>query len=193
MEPKYLKIFSKSAESYCKLNNIEDVDGFIKKCFDTGFNIEKYGLLEKPLNEAEKHLIKEIIVEKRVEIPVEVIKEVEKIVEVIKEVPVDRVIEKEIYITDNNQVNELGEKITKLEEEMSKKDKKLDELRHSLDVNLDKTNEKMLEDTLQKLRKELKDKTERIRELEKINQDLQSPKDKLKAIFMRGSNLNDTL
>jgi len=193
MEPKYLKIFSKSAESYCKLNNIEDVDGFIKKCFDTGFNIEKYGLLEKPLNEGEKHLIKEIIVEKRVEIPVEVIKEVEKIVEVIKEVPVDRVIEKEIYITDNNQVNELGEKITKLEEEMSKKDKELDELRHSLDVNLDKTNEKMLEDTLQKLRKELKDKTERIRELEKINQDLQSPKDKLKAIFMRGSNLNDTL
>jgi len=193
MEPKYSKIFSKSAESYCKLNNIEDVDGFIKKCFDTGFNIEKYGLLGKPLNEGEKHLIKEIIVEKRVEIPVEVIKEVEKIVEVIKEVPVDRVIEKEIYITDNNQVNELGEKITKLEEEMSKKDKELDELRHSLDVNLDKTNEKMLEDTLQKLRKELKDKTERIRELEKINQDLQSPKDKLKAIFMRGSNLNDTL
>ncbi len=47
MEPKYLKIFSKSAESYCKLNNIEDVDGFIKKCFDTGFNIQKYGLLGK--------------------------------------------------------------------------------------------------------------------------------------------------
>ena len=66
MEPKYLKIFSKSAESYCKLNNIEDVDGFIKKCFDTGFNIEKYGLLGKPLNEGEKHLIKEVIVEKRV-------------------------------------------------------------------------------------------------------------------------------
>jgi predicted nuclease with TOPRIM domain len=51
----------------------------------------------------------------------------------------------------------------------------------------------MLEETLQKLRKELKEKTERIRELEKINQDLQSPKDKLKAIFMRGSNLNDTV
>jgi predicted RNase H-like nuclease (RuvC/YqgF family) len=193
MEPKYSKIFSKSAESYCKLNNIEDVDGFIKKCFDTGFNIEKYGLLEKPLNEGEKDLIKEVIVEKRVEIPVEVIKEVEKIVEVIREVPVDRIIEKEIYITDDNQVNELGEKITKLEDEMSKKDEELDELRRNLDIKLDDTQTKMLQETLQKLRKEILDRDEKIKELERINQELKVTKNPLKGFFMRGSNLNDTI
>jgi len=149
-------------------------------CFKQGFDIKRYGLLGKTLNEDEKDLktsvveekqvIKEVIVEKRVEIPIEIIKEVEKIVEVIKEVPVekvviketikevpvDRVVEKEIYITDDNQVNELGEKIAKLEEEkqifstkmeemennfhneMSKKDIELDELRHSLYEALDK-------------------------------------------------------
>lgn len=236
-----------AVSAYCKLNSIEDVDEFIKKCFESGFNIEKYGLLGKTLNDGEKdlktgvveekQLIKEVIVEKRVEIPVEVIKEVvvekeiikevpvetikeiEKVVEVIKEVPVDRVIEKEIYITDNQQINELGEKITKLEEnifhlekqleeerkifsietqelennfqqEMSKKDNELDEVRRSLDIKLDNTNEKMLQETLQKLRKELLEKNEKIKELTKINQDLQNTKEnRLSAIFLRGSNL----
>lgn len=151
MELKYSEIFNKtilkSVSEYCKLNSIEDVDGFIKKCFDTGFNIQKYGLLGKTLNEGEKHLKTGIVGEKqveievireiRVEVPVEVIKEVEKIVEVvrevekivevvkevtvekevIKEVPVDRVVEKIIYTTDDIQINELGGKIAELEEE----------------------------------------------------------------------------
>jgi len=30
-------------EQFCKLNNIEDVDEFIKKSLISGFNIEKYG------------------------------------------------------------------------------------------------------------------------------------------------------
>ena len=248
-----------AVSAYCKLNSIEDIDGFIKKCFDSGFNIEKYGLLGKTFNEGEKdlkisdveekQLIKEVIVEKRVEIPVEVIKEVvvekeiikevpvetikeiekvvevikevpvEKVVEIIKEVPVDRVIEKEIYITDNQQINELGEKITNLEEnifqlekqleeerkifsiktqemennfqkEMSKKVEELDEVRRNLDIKLDNTNEKMLQETLQKLRKELLEKNERITELTKINQDQQNTKEsRLNAIFLKGSNL----
>ena len=145
MEPKYSKIFNKetlnSVESFCKLNNIDDVDSFIKKVFQEGFNIKKYGLLGKTLNEGEKDLKTGVIEEKRVEIevireirveiPVEVIKEVEKIVEVIKEVPVekviiqevikevpvDRVVEKIIYTTDDIQINELGGKIAELEEE----------------------------------------------------------------------------
>ena len=83
---------------YCKLNNIEDIDGFIKKCFESGFNIEKYGLLGKTLNEDEKHLIKEVIVEKRVEVPVEVIKEVEKVVEVVKEIVVEKEVIKEVPV-----------------------------------------------------------------------------------------------
>ena len=129
MEPNYSKIFNKetlsSVESFCKLNNIDDVDSFIKNVFQEGFNIKKYGLLGKTLNEGEKDLMDprktggieekrveiEVIREIRVEVPVEVIKEVEKIVEVINEV------EKIIYTTDDIQINELGGKIAKLEEE----------------------------------------------------------------------------
>jgi predicted RNase H-like nuclease (RuvC/YqgF family) len=205
MEQKNSKIFDKKTmqtlSAFCSANNIEDIDNFIYRCFKQGFDIERFGYLGNPLNDGEKDLktgiidekqvVKEVIVEKRVEIPVEVIKEVIVEKEIIKEVPVEKVVTKIEYISDKTSENELLTKIEQLEKEMSKKNKELDEVRRSLDINLDKTNEKMLEDTLQKLRKELKDKTERIRELEKINQDLQSPKDKLKAIFMRGSNLND--
>lgn len=90
-----------TVSAYCSVNNIDNVDDFIYKCFRQGFDIEKYGFLGKTLNEGEKEVIKEVIVEKRVEVPVEVIKEVtiEKIVEVIKEVPVDRVVEKVVEVT----------------------------------------------------------------------------------------------
>ena len=138
----------KDLESYCALNKF-NVDDIIKSSFKQGFSIEKYGLLGKTVNEGEKHLIKEVIVEKRVEIPVEVIKEVvkieyvevpvevikevtvEKLVEVIKEVPVDKVIIKEIIkevpvekivtIYDNSSENELLLKIQQLEQEFSTK------------------------------------------------------------------------
>jgi predicted RNase H-like nuclease (RuvC/YqgF family) len=115
--------------AYCSANNIEDIDDFIYKCFKQGFDIKKYGLLGKTLNEGEKHLNtdnegekdlsdsrktggeqekwveKEVIREIRVEVPVEVIKEVEKI----------------IYTTDDTQVNELLLKIQQLEQEISTK------------------------------------------------------------------------
>ena len=138
----------KDLESYCALNKF-NVDKIIKSSFKQGFSIEKYGLLGKTVNEGEKHLIKEVIVEKRVEIPVEVIKEVvkieyvevpvevikevtvEKLVEVIKEVPVDKVVIKEIIkevpvekivtIYDNSSENELLLKIQQLEQEFSTK------------------------------------------------------------------------
>ena len=226
MEPNYSKIFNKktikSLNEYCELNNIEDTDGFIKKCFDSGFSIEKYGLLEKTLNVDEKDLKTGIVGEKqveievireiRVEVPVEIIKEVEVIKEVIVEKEVIKEVEKIVTITNNE---ELEEKIfqlnsdfeserkifsTKTEEmensfqkEMSKKDKELDEVRRNLDEKLDDTNQKMLQETLQKLRKEISDKNEKIKNLEKINQDLQNTKNPLKAIFMRGSNLNDRI
>ena len=84
------------------------MDAFISLCFEQGYNIEKYGLLGKTGGEQEKRVEKEVIREKRVEIPVEVIKEVikteyievpvEKIVEVIKEVVVEKVVEKPIEI-----------------------------------------------------------------------------------------------
>ena len=119
---------------YCKLNNIVDVNLFVTQCFKQGFDIKKYGFLGKTDNDGEKDLIKEVIREKRVEVPVEII--VEK--EVIKEVPVevkvieyvDREIIKEVfvevpketivtkieYISDKTNENELVLKIQELEE-----------------------------------------------------------------------------
>lgn len=160
MEPKNSKIFNKetmqAVSAFCDSQEIKDIDNFIYLCFKQGFDIKRYGLLgdnsEKIGGEQKKWAEKEVILEKRVEIPVEVIKEVEKIVEVVKEVPVekvvikevvkevpvDRVIEKEIYITDDKEVNELGGIIAELRNEMSKKDDELDELRHSLDKLLAK-------------------------------------------------------
>ena len=155
-------------------------------------------------------VIKEVIVEKEIikEVPVEVIKEIEKVVTKIE------------YISDKTSENELGGKIANLEEnifqlnkdleserkifstkteemeiffqnEMSKKDKELEELRQSLDVKLDNTNEKMLQETLQKLRKEITEKNKKIEELEKINKG--SNDGAINAIFMKGSNLKDIL
>ena len=184
MEPNYSKIFNKetlgSVESFCKLNNIDDVDSFIKKVFQEGFNIKKYGLLGKTLNEGEKDLKTggieekrveiEVIREIRVEIPVEVIKEVEKIVEVIKEVekivevvkevtvekevikevPVDRVVEKIIYTTDDIQINELGGKIAELEEERQIFSTKTEEIEFFFQNEISKK-DKELDELKQKL------------------------------------------
>jgi hypothetical protein len=92
---------NKDLISYCNLNDLR-ISEVIKKSYLEGFNIERYGLLNVS-GEKEKQVEKEVIVEKRVEIPVEVIKEVvkveyvevpvEKIVEVTKEVPVEKIVE----------------------------------------------------------------------------------------------------
>ena len=109
---------NKDIYEYCMHNGITDINKFVQDCFKQGYDIKKYGLLGKTLNEGEKDLKtssdqekwveKEVIIEKKVEVPIEVIKEVEKIVEVpvekivekvveiIKEVPVDKVVVKEV-------------------------------------------------------------------------------------------------
>ena len=232
MEPKNSKIFSRetmqAVSALCESENIKDIDQFMYLCFKQGFDIKKYGLLGETLNEGEKHLKTggigekrveiEVIREIRVEIPVEVIKEVEKIVEVIKEVtvekvvikevPVDRVVEKIIYTTDNIQINELGGKIAKLEQElstktsemenifqnkMSKKDEELDELRRKLDDPVTNNKLNMLQDTLQNLRNDLSLKNDKINELEKINHELQRTANLQNATYMKGSNLNSRI
>jgi predicted RNase H-like nuclease (RuvC/YqgF family) len=204
MEQKNSKIFSKetiqSVTAFCESQEIKDVNNFMYLCFKQGFDIKKYGFL----GETEQ--------EKIIEVPIEIIKEVEKIVEV----PVEKVVTKIEYIRDKNNENELGEKITKLEKEMSKKDEELDELRRNLDIILDeppveiikevekivevikeveKPNDRMemLQETLLTLRKELQTKNERIKELEKINRDLENLSSQKGAVFLRGSNLNNRL
>lgn len=225
MEPNYSKIFNKktiqSVVSFCELNKIDDTDKFFKKCFQSGFNIEKYGFLGNSLNDEEKHLKTdgigekhteiEVIVEKRVEVPVEVIREVEKIVEVIKEVPV----EKKVYITDDSQMEKLTQEIERLQklkeihdldQENSHKElfeliKKVKELEKELDkgpIEIIKevdNNEKlkMMGETLQKLRKELLLKDKKIEELEGINKQLESIKVSQGAVYLKGSNITQKL
>jgi hypothetical protein len=153
-----------SVKEYCKLNNIEDVDKFIIKCYTEGFNIKKYGLLgddsEKTSGIEEKQVEIEVIKEIRVEVPVEVIKEVIVEVEVIKEVIV------EVPVPN----------IDKIGDEPEPNDKA-----------------KLLQETLQKLRKELSLKNERIDELEKINKQLESVRVEQGAVYLKGSNISETL
>jgi len=136
-------------KKFCEINNIE-LDALLKKSFKTGYNIEKYGLLGKTGGEQEKWVEKEVIVEKRVEVPVEVIKEVEKVVEkiievpieivkeipvekvvvqeIIKEIPVEKIVTKVEYISDNSQVDEMAKKINDLESEKKIFSTKIEEL-----------------------------------------------------------------
>lgn len=187
------KIYDKTTysqiQTYCNENNISDIDDFIFRCFKQGFDINRYGFLGKTQEVIEK----EIIIEK--EVPVEVVKEIEKIV----------------YITNTENEKNLTERITKLDEEcknfstkidelelerqifstktqemenffqysLTKKDEELDELKRILDDD----QSKKLQETLQKLRKELVEKNKKIEELEKINQN------PIKGNLMNGSKL----
>jgi beta-lactamase class A len=99
---------------YCRLNNITDINAFALKLTKQGFTAEKYG--STPINKTtvvEKEVVKEVIKE----VPVEKI--VTKEVEVIKEVV------KEVKVSDDTKVNELLERIGKLESEVSTKEKEL--------------------------------------------------------------------
>jgi DNA repair exonuclease SbcCD ATPase subunit len=214
MDLKNSKIFNKeimqAVSAFCESQEIKDVDNFMYLCFKQGFDVKRYGLLGKTLNDGEKDLIKEVIVEKRVEIPVEVIKEVEKIVEVpvdriveivkeiekIVEVPVEKIVTNIEYISDNSKQNELLLKIQQLENETAKKNEELDELsqtldelRQKLDIKEDNDKVKLLQQTLQNLRGELQQKNEQIKELEKINRDLLNGNQN-QGYLLRGSNLN---
>jgi len=41
------RLDSEDMKSFCKLNEITDVDGFVKLCFRKGYYIEKYGMLNQ--------------------------------------------------------------------------------------------------------------------------------------------------
>ena len=195
-----------TVSAYCSANNIKNVDDFIYKCFRQGFDIEKYGFLGKTVNQGEKDLIKEVIVEKQVEIPVEVIKEVtiEKIVEVIKEVPVDRVVEKVVEVVKEVPVEKVvikevlkevpvdrvvekeiyitdDKQVEELGESLAKKNEELDELRQEFST---KTTE--MENIFQN------EMSKKDKELDELRRNLDIPVDnsKLQMLQQTITNLN---
>jgi len=270
---------NKDLVSYCNMNDLR-ISEVIKKSYLEGFNIERYGLTPGKIGgDREKLVEKEVIVEKRVEIPVEIIKEVvkieyvevekpvevikevqvEKIVEVIKEVPVDRVVEKVVeivkeipvekvvikdvikevpvekivYITDqeemnsrifqkeqefeqqrqifstktqeleNNFQNEKNELLSKIQQ-LETKEPEVKEIIREVEVIKEIVIEKegdsnlkpkldALQLTVQKLKQDNIEKDKTIREYEQTIQDIQKFQDEKKAMFMRGSNLDDKL
>jgi hypothetical protein len=153
----------KELVSYCNLNDLL-ISSVVKDSFTTGFNIERYGLLNTGGEIQEKIIEKEVI--KYVEIPVvqekEVVKieyvEVEKLVEVIKEVPVEKEVVVEKEINDES----LKPKI------------------------------EALQNTVQKLKQDNIDKDRKIKEYEKTIQEIQMIQDR-QAVYLRGSNLDNKL
>jgi hypothetical protein len=237
--------------SYCNLNDLL-ISSVVKDSFTTGFNIERYGLLNTG-GIREKQVEKEVIVEKRVEIPVEVIKEVvrieyvevEKPIEVIKEVTVDRIVEKVVevikevpvekivYVTDqeemkskifqkeqefeeqrqifstktrelennfHNEKNELLLRIQQLETKEPEVKEIIREVEVIKEIVIEKEGDSNLKPkldalqlTVQKLKQDNIEKDKTIREYEQTIQDIQKFQDEKKAMFMRGSNLDDKL
>ena len=191
---------NKDLISYCNLNDLR-ISEVVKKSFTNGFNIERYGLLNTG-GIREKQVEKEVIVEKRVEIPVEVIKEVvrieyvevEKPIEVIKEVIVDRIVEKVVEVikevpviqqleTKEPEVKEIIREVEVIKEIVIEK-----EGDSSLKSKLD-----ALQLTVQKLKQDNIEKDKKIREYEQTIQDIQKFQEEKKAMFLRGSNLDDKL
>lgn len=160
---------------YCLINNIKDIDKLAKQTFNNGFSLLKYP--NTPINTTKEKIIeKEIIKEVPVEKIVEVIKEVpvEKIVvkEVIKEVPVEKIVEivKEVPIKVKGDKQIVTKEVIK-------------EVRVEVPVIKEVIKEVVDNKELESLKKE----NEKLKnELEKINQSL----DKFnKAKYMKNSDL----
>ena len=119
---------------YCRLNNITDIDSFMLKSLQQGFNIEKYGTTPFKIGGdpevIEKEVVKvitattEVEVVREVPVEIEVIKEVEKIVEV-------TVTDNELIDKLNQEKEELSDKLTDLEKKLEKEKEKVEELSNS--------------------------------------------------------------
>ena len=175
-------------------------------------------VIKEVIIEKTVEVIKEVPVERIVEKIVEVIKEVpvEKVViqEIIREVPVEVVVTKTEYISDNTQINELLLKIQQLEDTPPRiveviKEVPVDRvviqekpveviiekevIREVEKTVVDNSKSQMLQETLQKIRGEGIEKDKRIKELEKQIDDIKQTDLQRGAVYLRGSNLNDTL
>jgi hypothetical protein len=205
----------KELVTYCNLNDLL-ISSVVKDSFTTGFNIERYGLLNTGGEIQEKIIEKEVI--KYVEVPVvqekEVVKieyiEIEKLVEVIKEIPVEKIFydnsktDEEVKkfstkMTEmenifQNEKNELLLKIQQLEEIGPEIVEVIKEVVIEKEINDEGLKPKIeaLQNTVQKLKQDNIDKDRKIKEYEKTIQEIQMVQDR-QAIYLRGSNLDNKL
>ena len=100
------KPLQKDFDSYCELNEIEDVPHFIVKCAKDGLTLDKYGVA--PF--LPKSQIQEVPVEK------EIVKEVIKEIPVEKEVIIEKIVTKEVKDT------HLIEELEKLKKNLTEKE-----------------------------------------------------------------------
>lgn len=205
----------KDLTKYCELNKLIPEE-IVKKSYLEGFMIEKHGLLSG--SGEVKEVIKEVVVEKKVEIPVEVIKEVvkveyveipiEKIVEVIKEIQtpptevevikyVDREVIKEVIKEvpvsniDNIYDKTYVDELLRKITQLENQEPKIVE-KESNDGIL-KSKIDALQNTVQKIREENLNKDKKIMELEKTIENIQKFQENKQAVYLNGSNLNNKL
>jgi len=163
----------------------------------------------------EKRIEIPVEVIKEVEVPVEikVIEYVDREVvkEVLVEIPKEKIVTKIEYISDKKTENELLLKIQELEQtifhlngdleferqEFSTKTEEMSKIfqdkMSNKDENTDSSKQKMLESTLQNLRKELTQKNQTIEELIQKNKLLESQLNNKNAVYLKGSNLNERI
>ena len=185
----------KELTDYCNLNDLL-ISEVVKKSYKSGFNIERYGLLNgsqtttEVIKEVPVEVIREIVKEVVVEKEIEVIKEVpvEKVVEIIREVPSPPIEVKVIEYVDREVSSPPVE--VKVIEYVDR-----EVIREVVVEKVvgDENKQKLLEQTLQSLRSDLINKDKKIKELEDIIQSFEKYKQNVGAVFLRGSNLDETL
>lgn len=182
---------------YCRLNDITDLNAFMLKSLQQGFNVIKYGptpftieqkepeIIEKEvIKEVEVEVIKEI--EKIVEVPVEVIKEVEKIVEV--------------TVTDNELIDKLQEELenikSKLTTSLDEKNVEIELLNRKISDLNDQIVQQQEEFTNNNLVKQLKQQVENLKielELEKNRNYVPPKKERVEEPTQRRGMFNNII
>ena len=117
---------------YCRLNNITDIDSFMLKSLQQGFNIEKYGTTPFKIGGEPEVIEKEVIKVITATTEVEVVREVPVEIEVIKEV--EKIVE--VTVTDN-------ELIDKLQEDLAKANSNLDNILGEKNEEIETLNQKI--------------------------------------------------
>jgi len=205
----------KDLTNYCNLNDLL-ISSVVKKSFTTGFNIDRYGLLGESPKEVEvikevkviEYVDREVIKEIIVEVPVS------KIVDIWDESQKDELVgkteqlkkENELFSTKvkelEGQIEIFSTKTTEMENifqneknELLLKIQQLEERKPEIIEKVvgNETKQRMLEQTLQTLRTENFNKDKKIKELEEIVSDCKKYEQKIGAVYLRGTNLDETL